>query len=248
MSNELRQLAKFQQYLRKYEVSDAAKKRIADLNLALLVAPSSSGRNTIIRELEKTGEFHFIVSDTTRKQRVNDGVLEQNGREYWFRSEEEVLADIEKGEFLEAAVIHNQQVSGISIRELDRAKQEHAIAITDIEVVGAANIYTAKPDAHIIFIVPPDFETWISRLKYRGELPEDEVRRRLQSALEEFESALRDSFYIFVVNDQLEDAVASVYKIAKFGEIDAGEQQRGRAIVESLLTETRKYLSRKTDS
>lgn len=245
MSNELRHLAEFRKYLADYQVSPAARKRIANLKLALLVAPSSSGRNTIIRELEKTGEFHFIISDTTRKPRINDGVPEQNGREYWFRTEEEALADIENGEFLEAAVIHNQQVSGISIRELDKARQERRIAITDVEIVGAANIYRAKPDTHIIFIVPPDFETWIQRLQYRGILPEDEVRRRLESALEEFEAAIREPFYMFVVNDKLEDAVASVYKIAKFGEVDADEQRRGLAIVEKLLIDTREYLQAK---
>jgi len=75
-----------------------------------LVAITSSGRNTLIRELLKTGEYHFIVSDTTRKPRTNDGVMEQSGVEYWFRDEDEVLQDVKDGKFLEAAVIHSQQV------------------------------------------------------------------------------------------------------------------------------------------
>ncbi|MDB5181526.1 MAG: guanylate kinase [Candidatus Saccharibacteria bacterium] len=243
--NELRHLHEFHKYLDGYRLSEIATARIADLKLVLLVAPSSSGRNTIIRELEKTGEFHFIVSDTTRQPRVNDGVLEEHGREYWFRTEEEVLDEVKNGEFLEAAVIHNQQVSGISTRELDKAKRDNKIAITDIEIIGAANIYRAKPDTDVIFIVPPDFDTWINRLHQRGELPEDEVRRRLESALEEFESALQEPYYKFVINHHLEDSVAEVYEIAKFDKVDAEAQERGRAIVEKLLINTREYLSKK---
>lgn len=240
--NELRHLKEFHAYLDDYKLSESAAARIADLKLVLLVAPSSSGRNTIIRALEKTGEFHFIVSDTTRQPRENDGVMEQHGKEYWFRTEEEVLDEIRNGEFLEAAVIHNQQVSGISIRELDKAKRDKKIAITDIEIVGARNIYRAKPDTDVLFIVPPDFETWIGRLHQRGKLPENEVRRRLESALEEFESALKEPYYTFVINNQLEDSIAKVYEISKFGSVDALEQEKGSAIVESLLRDTHAYL------
>jgi guanylate kinase len=243
--NELQYLQEFHKYLDGYKLSPSSAAKIANLKLVLLVAPSSSGRNTIIKELEHTGEFHFIVSDTTRKPRVNNGVPEQNGREYWFRDEKDVLDDIKNGEFLEAAIIHNQQVSGISIRELNKAREDNKIAITDVEVVGAANIFLAKPDTHLIFILPPDFDTWIERLRGRGELPEDEVRRRLESALEEFESAVQEDYYTFVINDNLDEAVVRVYEIAQYGTVDAEEQQRGRAIVESLLTDTRSYLNDK---
>lgn len=244
MSNELRHLAQFTEYLQNYKLSPDALRRIADLRLTLLVAPSSSGRNTIIRELEKTGEFHFIVSDTTRRPRVNDGVPEQNGREYWFRAEEEMLQDIKNGEFLEAAVIHSQQVSGISIRELDRAQREHKIAIGDVEVVGAANIHRVKPDTRLVFVVPPDFDTWMDRLHGRGEMQEDEVRRRLESAVIEFEAAAKEPYYQFVVNDYLDAAIARVYEIARTGAVDKSKNRHGLRVVKTLTTDTRRYLSK----
>jgi len=241
--NQLQHVEEFQKYLTDYKLSKRAAMSIADLTLVLLVAPSSSGRNTIIRELLKTGEYYFIISDTTREPRSNDGVMEQTGREYWFRSEEDALQDIKNGEFLEAAIIHNQQVSGISIRELNRAQHAKKIAIADVEVVGAGNIQAAKSNTIIIFVVPPSFDAWIKRLNNRGTLPEDEVRRRLESAVHEFEAALEHDYYRFVINDQLDDAVTKIFEITKLGQTNAIDQVGGRALVETLLKATRAYLN-----
>ena len=88
-----------------------------------MISVTAGGRNTIIDQLLKSGDFHYIISDTTRHKRANNGVMEQDGREYWFRSEDEILADLKAGNFLEAAIIHNQHVSGISIRELKKASK-----------------------------------------------------------------------------------------------------------------------------
>src|ERR1700759_5108412 len=121
---QLKHYQEFKAVLDSYQISDRARQAVQELKLALLLAPTSSGRNTIIRYQVGTGRYYYIISDTTRPPRVNDGVQEKNGREYWFRSEEEILADLKAGEYLEAEIIHNQQVSGISIRELEKAHSE----------------------------------------------------------------------------------------------------------------------------
>src|SRR5690349_7662236 len=100
--NHLKHIDEFREVLANYHLSDEAKQTLNDLHLVLMVGPTSSGRNTIIRELVKTGSYHFIVSDTSRKPRHNDGILEQNGREYWFREEADMLQDLRHGMFLEA--------------------------------------------------------------------------------------------------------------------------------------------------
>ena len=129
--NELRQLTEFQDLLANYQLSKGALQTLSQTQLVLLVAPTSSGRNHLIRELMKTDDYYYIVSDTTRRPRTNDGIMEQSGVEYWFRDEADVLSDIRDGKYLEAAVIHQQQVSGISIRELQKATDLGKIAITD---------------------------------------------------------------------------------------------------------------------
>lgn len=243
--NKLQYIDEFTKALAEYKLSSSAQKTLSDMRLCLLVAASSSGRNTIIRELIETGDYHFIVSDTTRQPRENDGVFEQNGREYWFRDEAGMLEDIREGNFLEAAVIHKQQVSGISIRELKNAHDDNKIAVTDVEVDGAAHVHRAKPDTHIIFIVPPSFEVWLDRFHRRGRLPDDEVRRRLESAANEFSEAIACDYYKFVVNDDLSEAVAKVYEITKVGIVNRADQLHGRATIETLLKDTVSYLSKK---
>jgi guanylate kinase len=241
--NKLTRLSEFQDVLKHYKHSANAIEVLQKTRLVLLVAPSSSGRSTVIRHLLKTGDYHFIISDTTRQPRTNDGVLEQNGREYWFRSEQDVLAELQAGEFLEAAVIHNQQVSGITIRELEKAYGANKIAITDIEVVGAENIYRMKPDVQLLFMVPPSFDEWLKRLHNRGVLPEDEIRRRLESAVNELQVALNADHYTFVVNGKIAETTELLYLMTKEKLAAEAEGIVGKMLAETLLHATKAYLA-----
>lgn len=240
--NQLERIDEFRVALQDYHLSKEALQALAQTELILLVAPTSTGRNTIIRELIKTGDYHFVVSDTTRKPRVNDGLLEQDGREYWFRSELEVLNDIKHGKYLEAAIIHEQQVSGISVRELERARDEQKIAITDAEIRGADNAVAYKPDTIAIFVLPPSFEEWQRRLHQRGVMPPDELKRRISSAAKELEAALDCGYYRFIINDSIEHSVEQINEIAKLDITDQQSQTDGRALAEQLLLATRTFL------
>jgi guanylate kinase len=241
MENKLVHLDEFRKLLANYRISEEGTQVLQRTKLALLVAPTATGRNTIIRELMKTGEYHFIVSDTTRQPRVNDGIPEQDGREYWFRDEEEVLADLYAGKFLEAAIIHNQQVSGVSIRELEKARDEGKIATTDIEINGVHNIMQAKPDTAAIFVLPPNFTAWMARIDGRGDMDALEKRRRLESAVQEFKAALENDYFKFVINGTVEHAVQHIHDLA-YGDINAPEQAEAHKLAEQLLHDTQSWL------
>lgn len=236
--NKLARIAEFRKLLDGYHLSKTTLQTLSQTELVLLVAPTSSGRNTIIRELLRTGDYHFVVSDTTRQPRVNDGVPERNGHEYWFRTENEILADLKQGKYLEAAIIHDQQVSGISIRELEKARDENKIAITDAEIIGADSATRYKPDTIAIFVLPPSFEEWQRRIKHRGPMTAMEFKRRMQSACKEFETALERDYYQFVINDAIEHAVIQINQIAKLEIRDEELQLRARGLAERLLLAT----------
>ncbi len=236
--NELANLQTFQTLLADYQLSKTALQTLSQTQLVLLVAPTSSGRNHLIRELLKTDDYYYIVSDTTRKPRVNDGVMEQNGVEYWFRDEADVLADIEQGKYLEAAIIHQQQVSGISIRELQQATDKGKIAITDAEIAGIDNAIRLKPDTLGIFVLPPNFDEWQRRLHHRGDMHPEEYRRRMESAVSEFSAALERPYYKFVINDVVSEAVQEINTLAKLGSFDAEKQAEAHHVAEQLLLET----------
>ncbi|MBC7581685.1 hypothetical protein H7097_02330 [Aeromicrobium sp.] len=242
--NELKQIDLFRKVLTNYQLSDSAKATLSATKIVLLVGPTSSGRNTIIGELVKSGGYHYVVSDTTREIRVKDGVpTELNGREYWFRREDDVLADLQKGEFIEAAIIHEQQVSGPSIREIEAAHKADQVAITDIETTGEATIRALKADVITIFIVPPSFDEWMARMENRGNLPDDEVRRRLQSAISELTIALSHDDFWIVVNDTFVQTAEKIHSAVQQGANTAEEQAHGLRVAEELLAATKAHLA-----
>ncbi len=232
--DELKHLAEFKQVLAHYQISDSSQKLLDQVAFVPLVGIASSGRNTIIRELVKTGKYHYIVSDTTRPPRSNDGVIERDGVEYWFRSEEDVLKDLRAGSFLEAAVIHNQQVSGISLRELERAADAHQIAISDMEVQGVHNLIRSGASIVPIFILSPGYDEWQRRLRVRGKMTDKEVKNRMHSARKELAFALQQDYYHFIVNDDLATAVYVVDKIAS-GHESAKHATEARQIAQDIL-------------
>lgn len=245
--NSLRHIDEFRSILGTYHLSAAAQQTLNATNLVLLVGVTSSGRNTIIERLLKTGDYYHIVSDTTRKLRTKDGVpIEKDGREYWFRTEEEVLADLHEGAYIEAAIIHNQQVSGCNIRELAAADKNQKIAIKDIEPGGAHTIHGYKPDTTIVFVIPPTFEEWMVRLHSRSDLPEDEILRRLESACEEIVTVLDRDYYTFIVNHDLDESVVDVHQIAKLRHHDEQKERAARMTAEQLYRDAQAFLRTKT--
>jgi len=240
----LHRLADFEAALQDYHLSPDAQQTLDSIRLTILVGPSSSGRNTIINRLVATGRYHFVISDTTRPPRVNNGVLETEGVEYWFRTEDDMLADIQAGKFLEAEVIHQQQVSGVSIRELEKSRNEHRVAITDLDIGGISNVIRLKPDTAAILILPPSFDEWQRRLKQRGRMSDAEWRRRIETALRIFSAPHRHGEDVFkvVVNDDLEAAVQCVDTIATTGTFDPELQQKGLRLANELYTATKSLL------
>jgi len=236
--NELVRIDEFRDVLRDYHLSKTTLFTLSQTKLVLIIGPTSSGRNTRIKRLLKTGDYHYVVSDTTRHPRINDGVLEQNGHEYWFRTENEMLTDLSEGKYLEAAIIHNQQVSGISVRELEKARDEGRIAITDAEITGASSAVKYKPDTIVIFLLPPSFDEWQRRIKHRGLMTPEEYKRRMQSASKEFEVALSNDYYRFVINDTGDDSLIQINLIAKLEIINPDIQSKARALARQLLAAT----------
>ncbi len=232
----------FEAILHDYRPSPDTIATLAHTKLVTLTAPSATGRNSIIDELIKTGRYHFIISDTTRQPRMNKGVWEQSGREYFFRTEQEMLTDLNEGAFIEAELIHNQQVSGISVREVERAYSTHKIAIADVDIEGGINIARIKPDAISICMLPPSFDAWITRMRGRSNFTAPELHRRLQQATKIFRMALSHSHFIFVINDDFKVAVQTVDDIARKSVRHAEDGLSAHRLAEELYHDTVHYL------
>lgn len=206
MSVTLHKMDEFNRALDGYEPSAEAKAVLQRIPLVILLGVTGGGRNTIINHLVDTGRYHFIISDTTRPPKVRGGELEQDRVHYHFRSEDQILDDIKRGAYLEAEVVHNQQVSGISIHELERAEASGKIPINEVDFLGTINILKYKPDTHMFFIVPPSYDEWIRRLNAREIMSDEEFANRTTTATKILREALNSQAYHFIINDSSNDS------------------------------------------
>lgn len=241
-SSPLKHFSDFQRVLKDYKPSLEILDILQRTKLVLLVAPAAAGRNTIIRNLIMTGKYHFLVSDTTRRPRINNGVPERNGEEYWFKTEEDFLRGLKNGAYIEAAIIHNQQVSGISLQELRLADSANQIAITDVEIQGCDNIKSYSDTTLPVFILPPSFDEWMRRLDGRGAMDPAEKRRRLISAVNEIQLALERSYFKFIINWDLRLTIEQLHEHIVSGTFDATEQAADRAHAMQLLADLDAHL------
>ena len=161
--------------------------------------------------------------------------MEQNGVEYYFILESEFMEGLKRGEYLEAEVIHNQQISGINLKELRRVKEAGKIGINEVGRLGAQNIHRASSNPHFIFVVLPSFEEWMRRLENRGKISTEELNRRLGSAERELQEALNSSYFKFVINDKVEDAVETIRNIVEHDIYPKDLDEKARILAQGML-------------
>ena len=174
--------------------------------IIVISGASGVGKSTILKEVMKTRQdLVFSVSATTRPARPD----ETDGVNYHFITREAFLDMVRKGEFLEYDEHHDNLYGTLYSAVKDATEKGHVVL--DIEPNGAMNVRRKYPDAILIFIMPPSWEALESRLRGRGDTPEEQVQTRLIRARWEIDQA--DKYDYQVVNDQVETCVAEVLKI-----------------------------------
>jgi guanylate kinase len=173
----------------------------------ILSAPSGGGKTTIARALlARRPELGYSVSCTTRAPRPS----EVQGRDYYFMTRGEFLAERERGAFAESAEVHGN-LYGTLRSEVERVMAAGKHVVMDIDVQGAVQFVRAFPQSVTIFILPPSAEVLLERLKGRKTESPAQLAARLQSALQELQHV--GEYEYVIVNDDLERAVASVESI-----------------------------------
>ncbi len=229
--------------LSQYQPSEATKQLVRDTPILLLVGISGAGKDTVASELFRSGNYHPIISHTTRQPRINDGLLEQDGVEYHFINLEQSEQMLDAGQYIEANV-YGGNVYGTSVAEIQAAHDTHKIAATDLEVQGVAEYKAIDPNVKAVFILPPSYDVWQERLskRYTGSADPDELHKRQQIALQELEHAIQTDYFAFVVNDSLPETIAEVNNIAN-GELDQGQNDAALKIAHELRDELKRNLA-----
>lgn len=200
----------------------------------LVAAPSGAGKTTLCRALvdRDPGIVHSI-SCTTRKPRPG----ERDGDHYHFLSPKEFRRMAEAGEFLESAEYGGNNY-GTRAATLQAALDQGLDVLLEIEIQGARQVRERRPDARLVFLLPPSLEELERRLRGRGTDDDDVIERRLAIAREEIQAAAW--FDWVVVNDDLEQAIAAVQAILaaeREGDAAALEALRGRWGRDAVLAE-----------
>ncbi|PKL31912.1 hypothetical protein CVV43_00480 [Candidatus Saccharibacteria bacterium HGW-Saccharibacteria-1] len=207
-----------------------------------IVGITSAGKDTIVKRLLESPDYHLIVSHTTRQPRVNNGVMEQDGDDYHFVTQNQMKTLLTDHKMIEVNCFGGNYY-GTSVGEFADANLENKIAISDIEVNGISSFYDIAPNSvTAIYIVPPDYETWLCRVQKRYEsieLFERDWLVRREIAVNELEHVLSVSHYHFVINDDLNRAVKVTDKIAHrednvFGRGDDEARLKARDLLDAI--------------
>ena len=167
----------------------------------IVSGPSGVGKSTVLKALfDQRTDLYFSISATTRDPRPG----EVDGVHYHFIPAEEFHRMVEEDEFLEYAE-YVGNFYGTPKRFVDQAMENGRDVILDIEVQGALQVTSKRPDTVRIFIAPPSWKELERRLKDRGTDDPDKVQKRLLRAKVEFQTA--NTYDYFVINDTVEEAV-----------------------------------------
>lgn len=185
------------------------------MNKKLFVISGSSGvgKGTVIGGfLKRNPEFMLSISCTTRNMRPG----EADGVNYFFITHDDFKNCIENNKFLEWAEFAGNYY-GTKKKYIMQCLEDGKNIILEIDTQGALQVKEKMPEAVLIFICPPSYETLEQRLRGRCTEDEETIKKRLEAVKKEFERA--ENFDYKVVNDDLETAIKSLENVIK-GELE----------------------------
>jgi guanylate kinase len=176
----------------------------------VLSGPSGVGKSTLIERLKQDAfPISHCVTATTRPMRQG----EEHGVHYYFLAEAEYDALLERGQFLEHAVVHNLYRYGIPLHSIRDGLRRDQDVILAPDVQGASTVRWKLPNAITIFLRPTSLDELVPRLAARGTETEEERQIRLATAEREMQRMSEYDYVIVNQRDRLDQAVADLKSI-----------------------------------
>ena len=169
-------------------------------NLIIISSPSGGGKTSLVRELlSSLDKIKISISYTTRNKRVG----EEDGKDYFFVSQQDFISMQQANAFLENAEVFGYQY-GTSGQAIAANMQLGIDTILVIDWQGAKQLRSKIPNTISIFILPPSTLELKNRL-YKRNLDKQEVmeHRMLQA---QDEMLHYDEYDFLVVNDNFAQA------------------------------------------
>lgn len=149
--------------------------------LIVISGTSGIGKDAVLKGLkDRNLSLHFVITATSRAPRAD----EMDGRDYFFYSREDFKQRIERGEFIEYALVY-EDYKGAPRWQIDEALMSGRDVILRVDVQGAATYRQLYPEAVLIFLIPNTVEEWYGRLKARNTETPENLKVRVDMAKEE---------------------------------------------------------------
>ena len=224
--------ALIQNYQPKQDVIDL----VENTKIVIFCGVTGAGKNTVLDQFLRSDGFEMIITSTTRAPRENNGVMEQNGRDYYFFSHEQALENIRNQEYFEVAIVH-EIIYGVTAEEIRRHHDKHSIAVAQVDYKGVDYFKKYSPSTIGIFLIPPSYDVWMNRLKQRYDTEEEFQLAwppRRASAIKEFEWALGPTDCRILINDDLDITVEQARKIIEGDTTSTGGRLQAQEILDQL--------------
>jgi len=177
-------------------------------NLIVISGPSGAGKDSVAqRVIENNKKIEISVSMTTREPRAG----EKDGKDYFYVTKNEFLEQIDKGNFLEYAVVYGDTYYGTPKDKVLKDLKNGIDVILVIDIQGALKIKESIPEAIFIFIMPPSMRELKNRLIKRNTEKPEKILSRFKTAYKEINEATKYNYV--VINDKLDIAVKKVESI-----------------------------------
>lgn len=186
-------------------------------HLYFIMGVSGSGKGTLRTNLKNHGieNLEFLKSYVTREMRPG----EVDGDTYWFISNKEFEAAIEKWEFLEYELVHKVAYYGTKKWEIDTWLEAGKILMTEIDTKWLKQVLEKHPDfrEHFtsFFLNVSNEEMERRYLERHPDGCTNDIKNRLESATLEREQAEKYCNHIIDATQSPEDVLQEVLNIMK---------------------------------
>lgn len=203
-----------------YQANDQVRAQLSHLTLIAVVGPTGAGKSTVVRH----SGLPFVIGDTTRAPREG----EIQGRDYNFRTDlNNLVTEIEHGEFVQFVVQRETEVYGTKASSYPSSG---VVAMSVLARVLPAFRSFGFASVIPVYIVPPSHTEWMHRISAHRD---KDLEARLLEAKESLQVALNDPSYVFILNDDLNTAVASLQAVAR-GAVNQTASSQARAAANTL--------------
>ncbi|XP_065169553.1 peripheral plasma membrane protein CASK isoform X10 [Atheta coriaria] len=151
-------------------------------------------KNTLIAK--HPDQYAYPIPHTTRPPRPD----EENGRNYFFVSHDEMMADIAANEYLEYGT-HEDAMYGTKLETIRKIHQDGKMAILDVEPQALKILRTAEFSPYVVFIAAPALQNMAD---YDGSL------ERLAKESDMLRSAYGHYFDLTIVNNDIDDTIGNL--------------------------------------